>query len=77
MPTKYQSDKGDISLTPTASHKFPIYLCEGCGAPDAAFGIVKLDGRLNYCGWENGYPVCVGRGRAEDGGKPPAAPVPW
>lgn len=77
MPTKYQSATGAISPTPTAEHKFPIYFCEVCRAPNAAFGIVKLDGRLNYCGWENGRPVCVERGSAEEGGKPPAPAAPW
>ena len=64
MPTKYQSDTGAISAEPTVEAKFPIYFCEGCGASHAAFGIVKLDGRLNYCGWAEGRPVCVGKGRA-------------
>lgn len=77
MPTKYQSDTGAISPKPTAEHKFPIYFCEGCEAPNAAFGVVRADGRLNYCGWENGQAVCVGKGRAEGGGKVPAPAAPW
>jgi len=77
MPTKFQSDKGDISPVQTAEHKFPIYFCEGCGAPNAGFGRARADGRLSYCGWENGHAVCVGKGRAEDGGKVPASPPPW
>jgi len=76
MPTKYQSATGTISHTPTAEAKFPIYECEGCGAPDAAFGIVRPDGRMNYCGWDSGQPAFVGKGRAEGGGKVPAA-APW
>ena len=77
MTTKFQSEKGAIALTADADHKFPIYFCVECGAPHAAFGIVRADGRLNYCGWSNGRPVCVGKGRAEDGGKVPAPAAPW
>ena len=77
MPTKYQSETGAISLVPSAEAKFPIYFCEGCEAPNAAFGIVRADGRLNYCGWEAGRPVCVGKGRAEGGGKVLATSAPW
>jgi hypothetical protein len=57
MPTKYQSDKGSISLTADTEHKFPIYFCEGCGAPNAGFGRTRADGRLSYCGRENGQVV--------------------
>ena len=85
MPNKYQSEKGEISPVQTAEHKFPIYFCEGCGAPNAGFGRAKLDGRLSYCGWEDGHAVCVGKGkgkgkdkgRAEGGGKVPVAAPPW
>ena len=76
MPTKFQSATGTISLVADAEHKFPIYFCEECGAPNAAFGRVRADGRLSYCGHE-GRAVCIGKGRAPDGGKVPAAPPPW
>lgn len=62
--TKYQSEKGEISLVPTAEHKFPIHFCEECGAPNAAFGRARSDGRLNYCGWDGYEPVCVGKGNS-------------
>lgn len=78
MPTKYQSETGAISDAADATHKFPIYFCEGCGAPNAGYGRARADGRLSYCGWQNGRAVCVGKGRAEDGGKVPAAAnPPW
>lgn len=77
MPTKFQSDKGVVSPGPTAEAKFPIYFCEGCGAPNAGFGVARVEGRLSYCGWENGNAVCVGKGRAADGGKVPPASPPW
>lgn len=77
MTTKFQSDKGTISLSADANHKFPIYFCLDCGALNAGFGIARADGRLNYCGWVNGRPACVKKGRAEDGGKVPAPSVPW
>lgn len=76
MPTKYQSEKGAISLVADAEHKFPIYFCEDCMAPNAPFGRVRADGRLSYCGYD-GSPVCVDLGSAEDGGKVPAAAPPW
>lgn len=77
MPTKFQSVTGSISLTADDEYKFPIYFCEGCGAPDAAFGRSRAEGRLSFCGWENGRAVCVGKGRAEDGGKVTAPAPPW
>ncbi|KFL31753.1 hypothetical protein JP75_06760 [Devosia riboflavina] len=77
MPTKYQSATGSISLTADDEHKFPIYFCEECDAPHAAFGIKQGDGRKSYCGWLNGRAMCIGKGRAEDGGKVPAAAPPW
>lgn len=64
MTTKYQSEKGEISPVQTAEHKFPIYFCEECGAPNAAYGRARADGRLNYCGWDGYAPVCFGKGRA-------------
>lgn len=67
MPTKYQSDKGEISPVQTAEHKFPIYFCEGYGAPNAACGRVRAEGRLSYCGRENGRSVCVGKGMTDNG----------
>lgn len=76
MPTKFQTEKGVISLEPTAEAKFPIYFCEDCNAPNAAFGTIQSDGRASYCGYE-GRPVCVGKGRAEDGGKVLAPSAPW
>lgn len=77
MTTKYQSDKGSVSLTADAEHKFAIYFCVECDAPHAAFGIARADGRLNYCGWKAARPVCIGKGRAEDGGKVLASAPPW
>lgn len=76
MPTKFQSATGSISPMPTAEAKFPIYFCEECGAPNAAFGIVKLDGRLNFCGWEGERPVCIGKGKERGNGQPEISP-PW
>lgn len=60
MPTKYQSDQGVISPTADATHKFPIYFCEECNAPNAGFGIARGEGRLSYCGYD-GRPVCTAK----------------
>jgi len=76
MPTKYQSATGTIALIPDAEHKFPIYFCEDCMAPNAAFGRVRADGRLSYCGYA-GRAVCVEKGKAPDSGKVPAQSAPW
>jgi hypothetical protein len=40
-----------------------IHFCETCGFEGAAFGIHRGDRLLSYCGWVNGRPVCVGKGR--------------
>ena len=77
MPTKYQAETGAISPTRTAEHKFPIYFCEECGAPNAAFGIARADGRLNYCGYVHGQPRCVGKGKEAGGGQVPPPVPPW
>jgi hypothetical protein len=38
--------------------------CTTCGYPHAAFGRKDHKGnRTWFCGWRNGEPVCVGRGR--------------
>lgn len=64
MPTKFQSETGSIAPAADATHKFPIYICEECAAPNAAFGVARAETRLNYCGWVDGRPVCVSKGRA-------------
>jgi len=66
MPTEFKQSgppiqRGNESVTPMA----PIYSCEGCGFKGAAFGQKHGDGVLSYCGWRNGGPVCVGKGRAD------------
>jgi hypothetical protein len=77
MPTKFQSERGVISPTPTAEAKFPIYFCEECGAPNAGFGRTRPDGRLSYCGWNGHQGICIGKGKAADGGQVPPPPAPW
>jgi hypothetical protein len=77
MPTKFQSATGEISASPEGQGaKFPIYFCEGCGYHGAGFGLVRADGRLSYCGWQDGGPVCVGKGKEQDSAPAKAAP-PW
>ncbi|WP_152662433.1 hypothetical protein [Devosia soli] len=76
MPTKFQSESGAITPSADATHKFPVYYCEECGAPNAGFGMPRAEGRLSYCGWDGFRPVCVGKGKPEGAGLavPPSAP---
>jgi hypothetical protein len=66
MPTEYVPSGPDIDrnnqrVTPMA----PIYSCEGCGHKGAPFGVKRGDEMLSYCGWVDGGPVCVGKGRGQ------------
>jgi hypothetical protein len=45
----------------------PIYTCEGCGFVGAPFGIHQGDRVLSYCGYRDGQPTCVGKGRKAPG----------
>lgn len=49
----------------TVKPKALITWCEGCGWQGAPFG--ELDGkgqRKWFCGWRDGAPVCIGKGKA-------------
>jgi len=77
MTTKYQMTTGEIVPTNAgAGPFFPIYFCVECNAPNAAFGIARADGRVNYCGWEFGRPVCVGKGKTAQP-QPVVPKAPW
>ena len=65
MPTRYSTSDRTLSDTQTAEAQFPIYFCEGCGFKGAGFGVKRADGQLSYCGWVNGEPKCVGKGKTE------------
>jgi len=49
------------SVTPRAM----VHFCEDCGYEGASFGIHAGGVLRSYCGWRNGSPVCVGKGRAD------------
>jgi hypothetical protein len=64
MPTEYVVSGPDIGegsqkRTPRAA----VHTCETCGFVNAAFGIVRGDKALSYCGYVNGEVVCVGKGK--------------
>lgn len=65
MPTELKASGPDIRFesgqvrTPMAA----VHFCEGCGYENAAFGIKRGEETLSYCGWVNGHPECVGKGR--------------
>lgn len=64
MPTEYKNSgpemmQGNNMVQPQA----PIYFCEGCGYQGAPFGQKRGDQVLSYCGWRDGHPVCVGKGK--------------
>lgn len=50
--------RNGVLLTPRAL----VSTCETCGA-DAPFGIRRGDKLLTYCGYRNGEPVCIGKGK--------------
>lgn len=68
MPTVLRRSGPDILIRKGADFerhtpRAMIHFCETCGFEGAAFG-VHADGKLlSYCGWQNGAPVCVGKGR--------------
>jgi hypothetical protein len=76
MPTRYSTSDRTLSDTPTSEAQFPIYFCEGCGFKGAGFGVKRADGQMSYCGWVNGEPKCVGRGKGEAPAAAVASP-PW
>ena len=77
MPTEYRVSGPDIGegaqkRTPKAA----VHTCEVFGFEGAAFGVLRGDTTLSYCGYELGQPKCVDKGKVE---KPePVAPsAPW
>lgn len=54
----------------------PIYTCEGCGFVGAPFGVKSHEGVLSYCGYQQGQPVCIGKGKGPALAAPAASP-PW
>jgi hypothetical protein len=65
MPTIMRRSGPDIvrdgvTVTPRAM----IHVCEECGYEGAAFGVHQGDRLFSFCGWRDGNPVCVGKGRA-------------
>ena len=65
MPTEYVRSGPDtirdgVPVTPLGA----VHKCEGCGYVGAPFGIKRGDEVLSYCGWVDGLPTCVGKGRA-------------
>ena len=68
MPTEYRVSgppliRDNRPIEPMA----PIYFCEGCGFEGAPFGIHQGDRVLSYCGYRDGQPTCVGKGRKAPG----------
>ncbi|NGP19267.1 hypothetical protein [Devosia aurantiaca] len=65
MPTEYQPTGAEIVVNgKRVPATAPIYLCEGCGYRGAPFQQKRGDELLSYCGWNDGRPVCIGKGRA-------------
>lgn len=65
MPTVLRRSGPDFTragagVTPRAM----IHFCEGCGYEGAPFQVRTGGKLLSYCGWADGAPVCVGKGRA-------------
>lgn len=52
--------RADVLTTPRAM----IHFCEDCGFEGAAFGRRDGDRILSFCGWVDGQPQCIGKGRA-------------
>lgn len=57
-------ERNGVPVEPMAEHR----TCETCGYEGAPFGRVDpITGRKTaWCGWQDGEPVCVGKGRAQD-----------
>ena len=51
----------------TVKPKAIIGTCEYCGWVGAPFGQVAGGRMERWCGWRNGAPACVGKGRKGDG----------
>jgi len=64
MPTEYRPSgppftRDNRTVEPMAA----VHICEHCGYEHAAFGVMRGDTVLSYCGWQDGRPVCVGKGK--------------
>lgn len=65
MPTVMRRSGPDIlrkngeRFTPRAM----VHFCEGCGYEGAPFALHKAGRLLTYCGYRNGEPVCIGKGK--------------
>lgn len=65
MPTVLRRSGPDFERDGTiVTPRAMIHFCEECGFEGASFGIHKGEKLLSYCGWVNGNPVCIGKGRA-------------
>lgn len=47
----------------TISPRALVGVCEVCGYEGAPFGIVEGKDKRAYCGWVDGQPACVGKGK--------------
>lgn len=63
MPTEYRVSGPQIMRDgKPVEPKAAIHICEGCRYEGAAFGLMRGDAALSYCGWKHAVPVCVGLG---------------
>lgn len=53
-------ERNGVQVTPMAEDR----RCDTCGAPNAGFGETIRGVTVVFCGWMDGKPVCVGKGRA-------------
>jgi hypothetical protein len=53
-------ERNGVLVTPMAEDR----RCDDCGARHAAFGETVKGVTRCYCGWVDGKPACIGKGRA-------------
>jgi len=64
MPTEYRPTVTDNTTINGNTPMAAVHICEGCGYENAPFGQMVGGEMRSYCGWVNGAPVCVGKGKA-------------